>query len=242
MSQLAAELAVADLVSPALAVVPLSPRGDGTPNQGDPPHDSPLHRRESRRRDSYSVEPSPSVSAVPACYSSTVAPAGDAVDDDLLDSQLAAQGVVLPAAVWSGDGSEAADRRCPGCKRYHIDGKRGPTDWLPCDQCHVYWHLQCFHYHGESSLVCPSCRSQSFAPKHEPELSVQLGKKRSQDASLIGPVMLPGPTVAGTSSNGNATAATARQRVFCPIPGCLKGDPVNASGWGSHIAMRDHLQ
>ena len=30
-------------------------------------------------------------------------------------------------------------------------------------------------------------------------------------------------------------------RCFCPVPGCLLGDPQRASGWASHQSMRHHL-
>ena len=36
-------------------------------------------------------------------------------------------------------------------------------------------------------------------------------------------------------------AADATARCFCPVPGCGMGDPLRVRRWGSHDAMRHHL-
>ncbi len=48
-----------------------------------------------------------------------------------------------------------------------------------------------------------------------------------------------GPSASRRRRLNSEPASTAR--VFCPVQGCPDGDPNTAQGWGSHQAMRNHL-
>ena len=73
-------------------------------------------------------------------------------------------------------------------------------------------------------------------------------------ACRIGEAANPGPPAPGTPVGGergsarererspaSGRGAPSRQRLFCPVPGCLCADPTRAPGWANVATMRSHI-
>ena len=93
------------------------------------------------------------------------------------------------------------------------------------------------------------CLNRAWSQKQGPSLRLQGGRHWSGwplRGQRVGEVQHPGPQAmlvdAGAMERERSPPRGGEQaRVFCPVDGCPASNPRTARGWGSHAAMRPHL-
>ena len=93
------------------------------------------------------------------------------------------------------------------------------------------------------------CLNRAWSQKQGPSLRLQGGRHWSGwplRGQRVGEAQHPGPQAmlldAGATERERSPPRGGEQaRIFCPVDGCPAANPRTARGWGSHAAMRPHL-
>lgn len=137
--------------------------------------------------------------------------------------------------------------RCASCHKHWFGGVKGsPGEWVECQSCSRWFHLQCTGYDGGPEFICssacpgPSKRARlgggATVPGGLPDAPGSTGLAAAPNVSVV-PVAVPVPP-----SLPSGIPAGPLPRVFCPVAGCPKACSASSPGWSSLSSMKAHLQ
>ena len=138
-----------------------------------------------------------------------------------------------------------------------LEGGGGRVLALPFNsEVETAWRPPRPHWSGQLQAIgrrqrrhLTRCLNRAWSQKQGPSLRLQGGRHWSGwplRGQRVGEAQHPGPQAmlvdAGAMERERSPPRGGEQaRVFCPVDGCPASNPRTARGWGSHAAMRPHL-